>query len=282
MCDADVAVDNVAYEARAGSADQQRRDVIAQRQRERKDAAGHDAGQGQGHDHIQGGAPLPGPEVGGGLQVGLRNSLEGRISRDDHEGQPDVGEDNPHRPVGVAEAGRREMEEEKAPVENAIMIQDQDPGVDPRQVARPERQEHGGKQGRLDSARRDARHVIGKGESEHGVGEGDRGGEGDGPQDDEPIGSIGDQGAEVVDIPDPLDRGREGVDLPEGRDQQQHQRREVDDDEPGQPRSEQQGGPHPGPPPQQRLDAGDAPAFRPAVQRGDRHPISKPLFGASP
>src|SRR5216683_1444996 len=53
--DPDVGVDDVAHEVGAGPADQQRRDVVPEGQREREDGPGHDAGQGEREQHQPGG-----------------------------------------------------------------------------------------------------------------------------------------------------------------------------------------------------------------------------------
>ena len=79
------------------AADQQRRDEVAERQREGEDRAGDDAGQRQRQDHAAQRAPTVRAEVTGGLQQRVGNPLERPVERHDHERQPDVGEHEPHR-----------------------------------------------------------------------------------------------------------------------------------------------------------------------------------------
>ena len=51
-----------------------------------------------------------GAEVAGGLQQRVGDPLERAVDRHDHERQPDVGEDDPHRGVRVADVDRAEAE----------------------------------------------------------------------------------------------------------------------------------------------------------------------------
>ena len=101
-------VDDVADEARAGAADERRRDVVAERQREREDRARDDAREARAAGSPTARSSQAAPaEVARGLDVGVRDPLERRVDRQDHERQPDVGEDDPHRRVRVAEVRRR-------------------------------------------------------------------------------------------------------------------------------------------------------------------------------
>src|SRR5207244_1875593 len=58
--------------------------------------------------------------------------------RQDHGRQPDVGEDDPHRPERVADADSRQPDLGERPVEDTVGLEDQPPRVDAGQVARPE------------------------------------------------------------------------------------------------------------------------------------------------
>ena len=119
------------------------------------------------------------------------------------------------------------------------MVQDEDPCVDPRQVARPKRQQDRSEQERLCAARRDPGHEVRKRKGEHRVGHRDEGRDSESPADDRPVGRVGDDDPEVVDVPCLHDLGRERVDGPERGDEQGDQRRDVEDDEPPQGRREQ-------------------------------------------
>ena len=75
----DVLVDHVPDELRV--ADERRRDVVAEREREREDRAGHDPGEGERPHHAAERDPASGPQVARGLQVGARDPLERRVDR---------------------------------------------------------------------------------------------------------------------------------------------------------------------------------------------------------
>src|SRR6516162_6792078 len=67
--DPDVAVDDVADEVGAGPADQQRRDVVTERQREGEDRPGDDARQGEREQHPARGVPGAAAQVLGSLDL---------------------------------------------------------------------------------------------------------------------------------------------------------------------------------------------------------------------
>src|SRR5689334_18865354 len=135
---ADVGVDDVADEARVRPADQDRRDEVAQREREGEDRPGHHARQRQRQDHAAQRAPVTRAEIAGRLQQRVRYPLQRAVYGHDHEGQPDVGEDDPHRDVGVADVDRPQAQLGQRPAQRAALLQDDNPGVDPGQVARPQ------------------------------------------------------------------------------------------------------------------------------------------------
>src|SRR5690348_6048225 len=128
---ADIGVDDVADEVRAGPADQQRGDVITEGQREREDRAGHDARQGQREQHQAGGPPGPRAQVLRRLDLRGRDPLQRRVHRDDHERQPQVAEDDEHGPVRVDQVHVQDR------VEHAALGEDQQPGVHLGQVTGP-------------------------------------------------------------------------------------------------------------------------------------------------
>src|SRR5574343_1665222 len=75
-----------------GRPDQGRDDVIAQRQREGEDGAGHHAGERQRQQHMAEGGERTCSQILRGLGQALRHALDGGLNRQDHELQPDVGE----------------------------------------------------------------------------------------------------------------------------------------------------------------------------------------------
>ena len=248
--DPDVRVDDVAHEGRARPADQQRRDVVPEGQREREDRPGHDPRQGEREQHQPGGPPGPRAQVLRRLDLRGRDALQRRVHRDDHERQPQVAEHGVHGPVRVDQVHLAGADPAQGPVQEPAVREDQQPGVHLGQVARPQRQQDRHEQGRPGPGRRDPGHEVGEREGDDGVRHGDRRRHRDRPHDDAPVGRAGEDRGEVVQAPDPLDVGGERVDLPEGRDQQDDQRGQVEQDEPGQRRGEQDGGPRPRPPPQ--------------------------------
>jgi len=78
--------------------------------------------------------------------------------------------------------------------------------------------------------------------------------------DDEPVRRIEQDDPEVVEVPNLFDLRREIVDLPESGDEEQHKRREIDDDEPAEWRQQQEKGAQPRPSPKQGLKRGGGPA----------------------
>ena len=114
-------------------------------------------------------------EVGRGLEEVVRDALERGVHGNDHEREPDVGEDEPHPPVRVQQVDVREPDLVQRPVERAVVAEDRPPGVDPNEVARPEREEDRDQQERPCARLRDARHVVREREGEDRVHERDGG-----------------------------------------------------------------------------------------------------------
>ena len=220
---------------------------------------GHDPGQGERKQHQARGPPGPPAQVLRRLDLRGRDALQRRVHRDDHERQPEIAEHGEHGPVGVDQVDLAEADPAKRPVQDPVMGEDHQPGVHLGQIARPQGQQDRHEQGGPRPGRRDPRHEIGEREGDGRVHHGDRRRHPHRPQDDAPVGRAGEDRGEVVQAPDPLDVGRERVDLPEGRDQEHHERGEVDQDEPGQRRGEQDGGPRPRPTPERGRDAGPHP-----------------------
>ncbi len=173
----DAVVDDVADELARGAADEQRRDVVAERQREREDRAGDDARQRERQDHAAQRPAAVAAEIARRLDVGVGDPLERRVDRQDHERQPDVGEDEPDGDVRVADVRGRQPELLQRPVEDAVVVEDQPPRVDAREVARPERQQHEHEERRADARRREPRHEVRERERDDRVGDRHRGGD---------------------------------------------------------------------------------------------------------
>ena len=79
--DPDAVVDHVPDEG--GLPDELDHDVVAEREREREDRAGDDAGHDQREDHLAERPPASSPKVGGGLEEGTGNPFERRVHRQD-------------------------------------------------------------------------------------------------------------------------------------------------------------------------------------------------------
>ena len=74
------------------AADDLRRDVVAEAQREREDRAGDDRRVDQRHDDDRKVRHGRGPEVAGGVQQRVRQPLEPGVDGQDHVRQPQVGQ----------------------------------------------------------------------------------------------------------------------------------------------------------------------------------------------
>ena len=111
-----------------------------EREREGEDRAGGEARHGERQDHPAQGRRAAAAEVGRRLDEGVRHALERGVDRQHHEREPDVGEDDPHRPVRVGDVEIGQPEPVEEVVERAVRIEDQAPRVDAHEVADPERQ----------------------------------------------------------------------------------------------------------------------------------------------
>ena len=188
-------------------------------------------GQRERQDHGAQRARAARAEVARRLDVGVGDALERRVDRQDHERQPDVREDDPHRGVRVRDPGRRQADLVQRPVEQPVRVEDQPPRVDAGEVRRPQRQQHEHEQHRPRAAAGDARHEVGERERDDRVGDGDRGGDVDRPQRDGAVGRLVPERAEVVERPVVDQLRRERVDRPERGDEQRDERRDVDERE---------------------------------------------------
>ena len=174
-----------------GLGDQQRRVDVAERQREGEDRAGDERREGERQDHLPEGVRRLRAQVLGGGEERVRDPLEPRVDRDDHERQPEVGE---HQEDPDQVVGRRDPDR----AEEAAAGHDRAPDVDLHEVARPERHQDRDDQRPPHLRRRHLRHEEGDREGEQRVHDGDRGGDADGPRDDRPVGRLRDERLEVV------------------------------------------------------------------------------------
>ena len=76
----------------------------------------------------------------------VRYPLERPVDGQDHEGQPDVTEHDPHGEVRVGDVRRAEAEALGGPVERPVLGEDDYPRVDAGEVARPQGEQHGHEQ----------------------------------------------------------------------------------------------------------------------------------------
>ncbi len=203
-----------------------------------------------------------GAHVPRGLDEVVRDPLERGVDGQDHEGQPDVREDDPHRPVRERDVRVRQAEAVQRPVEGAVLGQDRRPGVDPDEVARPEREEDQHEHEGARPPARDPRHVVRQREGQDRVRDGHGGGDPDRASRDPPVRRVArrEELPEVVQRPLVQELAAEGVDRPERRDEEDDERRDVDADEDQHRRAEEPDGPQPRPAPE---DGGDAEAGPP-------------------
>ena len=101
-------------------------------------------------------------EVGGGLEQRMVEPLERRVERQHHERQVRIDDADIDRPVGVEDGERLvdHAEPEQELVEQALLLEDADPGIDADQERGPERQDDQHHQRRLPRLRR-PRHAVG-------------------------------------------------------------------------------------------------------------------------
>ncbi|MNT63246.1 hypothetical protein D3C72_2010460 [compost metagenome] len=123
-------------------------------------------------------------EIGGRLDQVGRHALEGCLDRQDHEGQPDVDEDD--EGAGIADRERvaaddgerqpgieqpQQMQLSQEPGDDAFLGQNQLPRIDLDEIARPERQHDAEIEQHLPFSLRVARGVIGDREGDERRGE---------------------------------------------------------------------------------------------------------------
>ncbi len=238
-----------------GAADERGGDEVAERQREGEDRAGREARQDQRHEDRAKRAPAAGSEIGRGLDVGVGHAFDRRPHRQDHEWQPDVAEHDPHRPVGVADVHRAKADVPEHRVEDPVFREYQPPRVYAHEVARPERDQHRHEQGALQSLGCQPCGVEGEWHRQDRVGHGHRRGDPDRAQRDRAVDGHREKRFEVVERPAVDEVAGEGVHPPQRRDEQQHERRDVDQHEPCPRRGQQQGGPQPRPAEKRRRHA---------------------------
>ena len=230
-------------------------DVVAKRQRKGEDRARDHARKGERQDHRAKGGERPGAEIRRGLDQPLGHPLEGRLGRQDHERQPDVGEHQEHAEVGDRQgrpADHRQRQHGieqpgepgpgERPADDALLGQDQLPGIDPDQIARPERQHDREVEQRLGPAGRVARHQVGDRKADQRGAQRDRERHADRAQDDVEVGTRGQKvsvGAERQ-LVDHL--AGEVVEGEEALDQEREQRAQIDDAQPEQGRGQQEQG----------------------------------------
>ncbi len=99
-----IRIDHIADEIRARAAHQHRRHEIPQSEGKREDRPRHHAGQRHRQDHSAERRHPARAQIGGGFQQARRNPLKRGGHRQDHERQPEIGEHDPHRPIGIADA----------------------------------------------------------------------------------------------------------------------------------------------------------------------------------
>ena len=251
--DADVGEDHVADELRSGAADQKRRQVVAEGEREGEDRPRHEPGQGERQDDAPERPEPARSHVTRRLQVALRHALERSVDRQDHERQPQVREDEPHRRVREADVRVGQADLVQAPVQRALLLQDHAPGVDADDVARPERQQHHDEQHGPRARGRDSGHIERDREGEDGVRDGDGAGDPDRVPRDAQVGRV----VEAEDLPKvregPVagDPAGERVDPVQAGQQQRDERGKIDDADPAEGRQQQAAALQPGAPPEE-------------------------------
>ena len=121
---------------------------------ETQQAAGEDARPGERQRHQPECFPARAAEIGGGFEQGVVHLLEGGVERQHHEGQIGIDDADEDRGIG-REPGHGlldDAERQQYVVQQAIALQDGDPGIDADQERGPEWQDHRGNQHRLQSS----------------------------------------------------------------------------------------------------------------------------------
>ncbi len=244
-------------------------DEVAEGQREGEDGPGDDAGESERQGDMAKGRRRRGAEVSRGLEQRARHPLERRLDRQHHVGQPEVekGEKDPgrrDRQRRSADQRQREpaVEEDREsrvvddPRENSLLGEDQLPGVDADEIARPERQDDREVEQRPPPAGSVEGHVEGERKGEDHRRDGHRRRHGDGAQDDVEIRPAGESGV-----------GFEGeaahnlagvmVEAEERLHQERAERADVGDPQPEKRRDEEQGERDSRPPVEKRRQASE-------------------------
>ncbi len=121
-------------------------------------------GNDSGNVTSQNALPRRRAEIACGFQQRGIHPGERRIERQDHERQIGIDDADIHRGVGREPHHRRrdQMQREQNLVQQAVMLQDVDPGIDADQERGPERHDHQHHRDRL-PALRQPRHAVGDG-----------------------------------------------------------------------------------------------------------------------
>jgi hypothetical protein len=136
--------ERLADHQRAGAAKQVGNDELAHGRNEHQQAAGQNARHGEPRGHLPEGADAGAAEIARGLDQRFIHLLERRIDRQHHEGQVGIDDADIDRGVGRQDLERRvdDTEPEQELVEQPLLLEDADPGVDADQERGPERQDH--------------------------------------------------------------------------------------------------------------------------------------------
>ena len=128
---------------------------------------------------------------------------------------------------------------DEQPVDDPLLSEHRPPDVRLDEVAGRQGCEHRDDEDVPRARGRDSRHVVREREREHRVGDRDVDRHADRPHGDVAVDRLLEQLFEVVERPRVHDLGRERLRAPEGREQEEEQRPQVDDDEPAERRGEQ-------------------------------------------
>ena len=238
--DAEVAVDDRADQLVVVAAHDRRRDEVAEREREREDRAGHDARERERqHDRAERRRALR-AEIARGLDQRAGHALERCVDRQDHEGQPDVGERDRHRELREADL-HVQPELGQQGVQDAAVVEDQAHAVEAHDQAREQRHGDQHEHEAPGAGRGDAREVIGEREGQRDVDDRRDRREPERARHDRAVDRVARQElAVVVEVPDVDGVRRELVGAPERLHEQAAERGQVDADEPRQRHGQQQ------------------------------------------
>ena len=136
------------------AAEQIRDHELADRRDEAQERAGDDARHGERHGDRPERAPGRRAEIQRRLEQRVVHLLQRRVERQHHEGQIGVDDADIDRRLGVedVEGLGDQAEAHERLVQQALRLQDRDPGIDADEEARPERQDDQAPPGASDSA----------------------------------------------------------------------------------------------------------------------------------